>query len=108
MRTPDRFIATDDNITALTECCFQPTTWQSQVYLGEERSWGPSLHQKTLKGYLPQTVKTVSLKTVLCVPGKRYIITGFFCETCYRNPGLYASKFYKNKTTNTDSKVKHL
>jgi hypothetical protein len=44
--TPDLFIATDDNITALTEC-FQPTTWQSQVYLGEERSHiGPSRHHK--------------------------------------------------------------
>jgi hypothetical protein len=26
MCTPDQFIASDDNISALTECCFEPTT----------------------------------------------------------------------------------
>ena len=41
MCTPDKFIPTDDNVTALTQCCFQnvhpmkPTMWQTQVYLGE-------------------------------------------------------------------------
>jgi hypothetical protein len=77
--TPDQFIATDDNITALKECCFQPTTWQSLVYLGEERSQGLQFITNTER--LSQTVKKVSLKTVLCVPGRRQI-TGFFCETC--------------------------
>ena len=45
MCTPDKFNATHANIRALTECCFQPTMWQSQVYLGEEVI-GPSLHHK--------------------------------------------------------------
>jgi hypothetical protein len=75
--TPDQFIVADDNITALRELFFlnvQPVkqiTWQSQVYLEEERSYRAITSSQTLKGYLSQTVGTESLKTVLCSPGKR-------------------------------------
>ena len=66
MCTPDQFIATDDNITALSECCFQPTTWQSQVYLGKERSQGLHFNTHTERLSIRDSENSITKNCVVC------------------------------------------
>ena len=66
MRTPYQFIATCDNIRASMECCFHPPMWQSEVYLGAERSKGLHFITNTERLSITDSENSITKNCVLC------------------------------------------